>query len=90
MGLANVAKIQGAKFHDGGLVGGNGEVPAVLEAGEFVVRKEVVSSLGTENLEAINEGNSNVSVANFFDTDSLDEYLGSYKGQQAIVNAINI
>ena len=90
MGLANVAKINGAKFHDGGLVGGNGEVPAVLEAGEFVIRKEAVSALGEENLQAINEGNSNVSVANFFDTDSLDEYLSSYKGQQAIINAINM
>ena len=91
MGLANVAKIQGAKFHTGGLVAGNGEVPAVLEAGEFVIRKEAVSSLGEDNLRAINEGQGgDVSVVNFFDTDSLDEYLGSYKGQQAIINAIGI
>ena len=91
MGAAQITTIANAKaFHTGGLVTGSGEVPAVLEAGEFVVRKEIVSSMGTENLQAINEGNSNVSVANFFDTDSLDEYLSSYKGQQAIINAINM
>jgi len=91
MGAAQIAKISKAKaFHSGGLVTGNGEVPAVLESGEFVVRKEAVSALGEDSLQAINEGNSNVSVVNFFDTDSLDEYLSSYKGKQAIINAIDI
>ena len=90
MGAAQIAKISGAKFHDGGLVGGAGEVPALLQSGEFVMRREAVQQTGVENLAAINEGNNaaNVNVVNFIDTDALDNYLNSHKGQRAIVNAL--
>lgn len=47
------------RFATGGAVPGQGntdKVPALLMPGEFVLRKSVVSKLGTENLARINEG----------------------------------
>lgn len=86
----SMAMISGAKFHEGGLVGGAGEVPAVLQQGEFVVRRSAVQQIGAENLQNINQGISpNVTIANFFDTDALDEYLSSDKGKGAIINAMS-
>ena len=48
-----------AKFKRGGQVGngrygGGDRVPALLEEGEYVIRKESVRSLGLQNLEAMN------------------------------------
>ena len=53
-------------FHKGGMVGGssslqNGEVPAILQTGEFVVSREGVNSMGTNNLNAINKGKTSSS-----------------------------
>ena len=44
------------QFHSGGLVGGRGEVPALLEAGEFVINKDMVRKLGRGALEKLNAG----------------------------------
>jgi hypothetical protein len=55
-------------FHSGGFVNGEGDVPAVLKAGEFVVNDSAVRSLGLNALEQINSGrmpasgDTNVSV----------------------------
>ena len=46
------------KFARGGLVPGSGNgdtVPAMLEPGEFVIRKKAVESLGSQNLHKINK-----------------------------------
>ena len=89
MGAAQIAKINGAKFHDGGLVPGAGETPAILEGGEFVMRREAVQNIGADNLAQMNQGRAaNVNVVNFVDSDALDNYLNSHKGQKAIVNAL--
>tara|TARA_Y100001938_G_scaffold19653_1_gene24646 strand:- start:6087 stop:7883 length:1797 start_codon:yes stop_codon:yes gene_type:complete len=89
LGAAQIAKINGAKFHDGGLVPGAGETPAILEGGEFVMRREAVQNIGANNLAQMNQGKgSNVNVVNFVDSDALDNYLNSHKGQKAIVNAL--
>ena len=63
---AGIAALIGAyamipSFHKGGMVGGpsslqNGEVPAVLQTGEFVVSREGVNTVGTNTLNAINSG----------------------------------
>ena len=92
MGAANIAKINGAKFHDGGLVPGAGEVPAVLQSGEFVINRAATTRAGIEQLQAINRGESaaNVNVVNFVDTDQLDNYLSSRKGQKAVLNSLEL
>lgn len=43
-------------LHSGGPVGGKGDVPATLEGGEYVVKKDAVKSLGKHNLDQINQG----------------------------------
>lgn len=40
--------------HSGGPIGGTGEVPTLLEAGEYVIRKEAARSLGSVALENLN------------------------------------
>jgi len=48
------------KYHSGGLA--QNEVPAILEQGEFVVRREAVDSVGLETLNRINQSGSTGSV----------------------------
>lgn len=55
----------GQKMHSGGIVtnyntGGyaRGDVPAMLTAGEYVVRKKAVDRIGQQNLEKMNNGES--------------------------------
>jgi hypothetical protein len=48
-------------FHTGGLIpafAGGGEVPILAEAGEFMVSRKGVSSVGTDFLSSINKGDS--------------------------------
>lgn len=63
-GFNRGGKIQ--KFSTGGSVeGGSGlrdDVPALLQAGEYVIRKQAVEKLGTEYLDRINSGKSGVNV----------------------------
>lgn len=42
------------QFHDGGQIGGTGDIPAVLEGGEFVINKRAASALGPAMLARIN------------------------------------
>jgi hypothetical protein len=44
------------KYHNGGMVGGTGEVPAMLNAGEYVVNPKSTQAYGTEFLNNINKG----------------------------------
>lgn len=44
------------KYHGGGIVGGMGEVPAMLNAGEYVVNPKATQTYGTEFLNNINKG----------------------------------
>lgn len=44
----------GKKKHTGGYIGGKGEVPALLEAGEYVIRKEAVWDIGRRQLDVWN------------------------------------
>lgn len=41
-------------FHGGGRVGGGGDVPAILQAGEFVMRRSAVNALGISTMRALN------------------------------------
>jgi TP901 family phage tail tape measure protein len=53
--------IMGNKFHQGGLVGSyafGGEVPAMLQSGEFVMNRRAVSNIGESNLGNMNLGRS--------------------------------
>jgi hypothetical protein len=58
MGLANVAKIQGAKFHSGGLIGSAspGDVPIVAQSGEGIVSRIGMAAIGEQGLNNINRG----------------------------------
>ena len=54
--------VMGNKFHSGGLVGNyafGGEVPALLQPGEFVMNRRAVSNIGESNLGNMNLGRSN-------------------------------
>lgn len=53
--------LEANKFHEGGLVGGAGDVPTMLNGGEFIINKNAASSLGMNNLTALNKGQSPVS-----------------------------
>lgn len=44
------------RFKGGGNVLGFGEVPAILHAGEFVLRKAIVDAIGVDALQRINRG----------------------------------
>ena len=48
------------RMHSGGFVGklGSDEVPAILQAGEYVIQKSAVSSLGTGLLNSINNASA--------------------------------
>lgn len=63
--MKKTSQVKPEGMHQGGLVGyqsggfipgygGGDRVPALLEPGEFVLRKEVVRALGLRNLEALN------------------------------------
>ena len=60
-GFGGIRKSSGGRilgFNRGGIVPGTGNgdtVPAMLEAGEFVIKKSSVNSLGTDTLQAMNE-----------------------------------
>ena len=56
--------IGNTKFHSGGLVGNyafGGEVPALLQPGEFVMNRRAVSNIGESNLGNMNLGRSGFS-----------------------------
>ena len=61
-GLKNVAQIRSQKFEQGGLVGGRrhsqGGTMIEAEQGEFVMSRNAVDSIGINNLEQMNQGNS--------------------------------
>jgi hypothetical protein len=50
--------LRGNSFHNGGLVGyaNGGEVPAMLQSGEFVMNRQAVQSLGLGSLNQMNRG----------------------------------
>jgi len=81
-------------FNRGGLVPGSGRgdtVPAALEPGEFVLRKDAVQAIGTDKLHKFNRfavgGLSNKKAAaalSLSDTEFLTRYSGTAKsGQQS-------
>ena len=51
------------KRHSGGFVHGGDNVPMMLQGGEFVLSRKAVSSMGAQNVTAINEGRQNSSNA---------------------------
>ncbi|MEM4227508.1 MAG: phage tail tape measure protein, partial [Candidatus Caldarchaeum sp.] len=54
---ADIISTYGARFQTGGMVPGTGSgdrVPALLEPGEFVLRKDAVRALGLSTVEALN------------------------------------
>lgn len=62
------------KFARGGLVPGSGNgdtVPAMLEPGEFVIRKKAVETLGSQNLHKINRYASGGYVQRFAEGDRV-------------------
>ena len=52
-------------YHNGGAVGGSGNVPAVLQSGEYVMSRDAVESIGIENLNRMNQSGSGSVVVNF-------------------------
>ena len=64
-GLANVRMIESQQFAKGGLVSGQGgvdNVPAMLTEGEFVMTKQATSQIGIDNLQAMNQGASPITI----------------------------
>jgi len=82
--------VHSIKFHDGG------EVPAILQAGEYVMNRQAVSRYGVPAMEAINAGRApagggvgggmSATIINTIDPGLMDRYLASSNGQKAIVN----
>lgn len=58
-----------SQFHDGGFVNGSGDVPAMLQDGEFVMSRKGVQAAGSERLEAYNRGEKSGSVTNHFNVE---------------------
>ena len=49
------------KFHDGGIIGGSGDVPILGQAGEFVMQRSAVNGIGSGTLAQMNKtGSSSV------------------------------
>mgnify|MGYP003134285657 CR=1 FL=1 len=48
------------KFHSGGSV--DGEVPAILQSGEFVMQRSAVESIGVERLREMNDGGGGITL----------------------------
>lgn len=46
------------KFHDGGIIGGAGDVPILGQAGEFVMQRSAVSGIGSGTLAQMNKTGS--------------------------------
>jgi phage-related protein len=76
--------VDNMRFHSGGMVPGGGEggdVPAMLQAGEFVINRRATSSVGSDFLANVNRGstgsnttvNMEISVAINASSQSLDE-----------------
>jgi hypothetical protein len=90
-GLAQVVQIKQQKFHSGGVVKGEGEVPTTLLAGEGVL-----SHRGLANLDKLNLGSPtaasapdvNITVANYQDKDEFLQALQSRRGQEIIKNVV--
>ena len=62
--LESIGILRG-KFHDGGLIGGNGNnVPIMAQSGEFVMQRSAVQSIGLENLTNMNETGQSGNVIN--------------------------
>ena len=62
--LESIGILRG-KFHDGGLIGGNGSnVPILAQPGEFVMQKSAVQSIGLNNLANMNETGQSGNVIN--------------------------
>lgn len=49
------------QFHTGGKVGGRGDVPAMLQSGEYVIRRKAVDALGKSFLDKINNAPAGLS-----------------------------
>lgn len=86
-----IAKAKIMKFHDGG------EVPAILQAGEYVMNRRAVAQYGVPAMEAINHGRAPAgggagggatTIINTIDPGMLDRYLSSSAGQKTIVNVM--
>lgn len=65
-GMANISQIQAQKFKEGGLVGGRlhsqGGTMIEAERGEFVMSRNAVESIGLENLNSMNQGQSPITL----------------------------
>ena len=73
-------------YSSGGSVGNKNKVPAMLTAGEYVVRKKIVDRLGPSTLDSVNESGSLEELfqkPNFDVTDVTSENAG---GLPSIVN----
>jgi hypothetical protein len=73
-------------YSSGGSVGNKNKVPAMLTAGEYVVRKKIVDRLGPSTLDSVNESGSLEELfekPNFDVTDITSENAG---GLPSIVN----
>ena len=66
LGVAQIAKVEAAKFETGGLIGGRrhsqGGTMINAEQGEFVMSRSAVQSVGIENLNRMNEGGGGSAV----------------------------
>lgn len=93
---ANVMKIQGIGFRNGGYTGfGNpDEAAGLVHRGEYVMRADTVNRLGVDNLNAIQNGSMNysnsqsVNIVNVLDMEEVGNYLQSSSGETVVMNVI--
>lgn len=72
------------RFHSGGLVPGDGEVPAVLLGGEGVLNREAMRELGPKGLDALNRGPRRRGTGDGFGLDDVGGILLGPVGNAAV------
>ena len=72
------------RFHSGGYVAGDGEVPAILLGGEGVLNREAMRELGPRGLDALNRGPRRRGTGDGFGLDDLGGILLGPGGQAAV------
>jgi hypothetical protein len=60
------------KFHEGGIIGGSGDVPILGQAGEFVMQRSAVSGIGQGNLAQMNRTGTSSAQGNTSNVYNID------------------
>lgn len=76
--------VTGRKLHSGGYVTGTGEVPAILQSGEYIINKKVVGKVGRGPLEVLNRFGHKFHEGGFVGSNLLSQVAGGYAASGGI------